>query len=278
MKFLKNKFFIIMLCIALALVIVPSVLSLMGLGSYVTDAVMTLTSPFRSAATYVADAVEGFTSYFTEYDRLKAENAELKERIAELEEEYYDIEEIEELNEWLMDYLELAREHTDYDLEVANIVGRETGNYMTVFTLDAGTESGIDVDMPVITSDGIVGYVTEVGTNWCKVLTILESSSSVGAVVEATGDLGLLEGDFEMREEGLCKLTYLSADSEVAVGDRIISSGLGSIYPRGLVIGYVESIEYDEYSRTITAYVSPSADLENLSRVMIIKSYETVAE
>lgn len=278
MKFLKNKFFIIMLCVALALVIVPSVLSIMGLGGYVDNAVMTLTSPLRSAVTLVTDAVEGFTSYFTDYDRLKAENEELKEQLAELEEKYYSIEEIEELNDWLMDYLELAREHTDYDLTVANIVGRETGNYMTVFTLDVGTENGITEDMPVITSDGIVGYITEVGTNWCKVLTILESSSSVGACVEATGDLGLLEGDFEMRTEGLCKLTYLSADSAVAVGDRVISSGLGSIYPRGLVIGYVESVEYDEYSRTITAYVHPSADLENLTRVMVIKSYETVAE
>ncbi|MCD7775971.1 MAG: rod shape-determining protein MreC [Firmicutes bacterium] len=278
MKFLKNKFFIIMLCVALALVIVPSVLSIMGLGGYVDNAVMTLTSPLRSAVTLVTDAVEGFTSYFTDYDRLKAENEELKEQLAELEEKYYSIEEIEELNDWLMDYLELAREHTDYDLTVANIVGRETGNYMTVFTLDVGTENGITEDMPVITSDGIVGYITEVGTNWCKVLTILESSSSVGACVEATGDLGLLEGDFEMRTEGLCKLTYLSADSAVAVGDRVISSGLGSIYPRGLVIGYVESVEYDEYSRTITAYVRPSADLENLTRVMVIKSYETVAE
>lgn len=277
-KFFKSKFFLIMLCIALAAVIVPSVLSLMGLSDHVRGAVITLLSPLESGMTKVTDAVAGFTEYFTEFNRLKEENEKLKEEIAELKDEYYQIEEIMATNKWLFEYLEIKREHTDYDFAMAEIVGREVGNYMTVFTLNVGTSNGVTVDMPVITADGIVGYVTEAGTNWSKVLTILESASAVGACVERTGELGLLEGDHDMREEGLCKLVYLADDSDVTAGDRIISSGLGSIYPRGLVIGIVERTEYDSYSRSVVAYVRPTADLENVSRVMVIKSYETVTE
>ena len=277
-KIFANKFFVVILCVALALVIVPSVLAMMGLSDYMRGAVVTMLSPLERAMTKVTDAVAGFTDYFTEYDRLKAENEELRRQLAELEDRNYRIDEIEAMNNWLYKYLDLAREHPEYDLAAANIVGREAGNYMSVFTLDVGTNHGITKDMPVVTSDGIVGYVNEAGTNWCKVLTIIESASSVGAYIERTGEVGLLEGDFMMRTEGLCKLTYLAADSKVEVGDRVLSSGLGSIYPRDLVIGIVERVEDDEFNRAKVAYVRPKADLEGLSRVMVIKSYETVRD
>ncbi len=277
-KLLANKFFVVMLCIALMLVIVPSVLAIMGLSDYMRGIVVTVLSPLERAMTAATDAIDGFTDYFTEFDRLKAENEELKQKLAELEDKNYEIEEIERMNEWLYSYFDLAREHPEYDFAVANIVGREVGNYMTVFTLDVGTDSGVTKDMPVVTADGIVGYVNEAGTNWCKVLTVIESASAVGAYIQRTGEVGLLEGDYDMRLDGLCRLTYLATDSNVEVGDRVLSSGLGSIYPRDLVIGIVERVETDEYSRTVTAYVRPAADLEELSRVMVIKSYETVRD
>lgn len=277
-KFISSKFFIVILCVALALVIVPSVLSLMGLSDYVRSAVVTVFSPIEGVMTDITNAITGFTDYFTEYDRLKEENEQLRERIAELEDKYYKIEEIEDTNKWLYEYLNIKRQHTDYDFVMAEIVGREVGNYMTVFTLNVGGDNGVTVDMPVITSDGIVGYVTEAGSNWSKVQTVIESASSVGACVERSGELGLLNGDYSLRNEGLCKLIHLASDSDVCEGDRIISSGLGSIYPRGLVIGIVERTEYDDVSRSVVAYVRPSADLENISRVMVIRSYETVSE
>lgn len=278
MKLIKSKFFIIMLCIALALVIVPSVLTLMGLSSYVRSAVATLLTPAQSLMMKVTNAIDGFTDYFTEFDRLKAENEALKRELAEYKNKFYEIDNILKTNEWLYEYLELKREHTEFKLIDADIVGREVGNYMTVFTLNVGTDKGVTADMPVITSDGIVGYIAEAGPNWSKVLTIIESASAVGAYVERTGELGLVEGSFDLRGTGLCKLTYLATDSDVKVGDRVLSSGLGSIYPRGLVVGIVESIEHDQFSRTVTAYVRPTANLEDLTRVMVIKSYETYAE
>ena len=277
-KFFKSRFFIIALLCAIVLVIVPSVLSLMGLGSYVRSALGTVAMPFRFAFTEVAEAADGFVSYFREFDAINAENRILKDKIADLEERLRKAEAIEEENEWLYNYLGLGREHIDYDFEAARVIGRESGNYMTVFTLDRGSMHNIKVNMPVVTEAGIVGYVSEVGSNWCKVVTILETASSVGAYVERSGELGLVEGVYELKNNGVCRMSYLPADADIKVGDLILSSGIGSLYPRGLPIGIVTELTPNEFSRDLIATLEPSADLTDLRNVMIIKSFTAYTE
>ena len=276
--FFKTKFFGFLVVITLIATIVPSVMYAMGVGNAFRDLVNRTVSPLTKGFSYVTDALDGFASYFTEFDRIVEENRELREHIAELEDKIYKAEELEGMNEWLYNYLELKREHTDYSFEAANITGRESGNYKTVFTIDKGKSHGVKVDMPVITNDGIVGYVCEAGSDWAKVVTMIESSYAIGAYVERTGELGVIEGDYVLSEEGLCTLNYLAADSEIEVGDRILSSGYGSVYPRGLTVGYVEKIETDNTARGIKAYIRPAADLSELERVMVIIDYEVYSE
>ncbi len=277
-KFFKSKFFVISLLIAIVLVIVPSVLSAMGLSDQVRGALGTLATPFRYVFTEVAEGAEGFVSYFREFDTISAENRILKDKIADLENKLREAEAIKEENEWLYKYLGLGREHTDYKFEAARVIGRESGNYMTVFTLNRGSMHGIEVNMPVVTEAGIVGYVSEVGSNWCKVVTILETASSVGAYVERSGELGLVEGVYELKNNGVCRMSYLPSDADIKVGDLILSSGIGSIYPRGLPIGIVRELTPDEFGRDLLATVEPSADLSDLRNVMIIKSFTSYIE
>lgn len=276
-NFVKTKFFAVLVIVTLVLTIVPSVLYAMGVGNVARNIVNTALSPFTRGFSYVTDALDGFKSYFTEFDRIVEENKQLKEHIAELEDKVYKAEATEGMNEWLYDYLELRREHTDYSFEAATVTSGG-GNYMDVFIIDRGKSHNVQVDMPVITNEGIVGYVAEAGTDWAKVVTMLESSYAVGAYVERTGELGVIEGDYELSAEGLCVMKYLKADSEIRVGDRVLSSGFGSVYPRGLTIGYVEKIEIDENNRSITAYIRPAATLADLSRVMVITDYESYSE
>ena len=91
-----------------------------------------------------------------------------------------------------------------------------------------------------------------------------------------------MEGDYTLAREGLCRLRYLEEGADVKVGDRILTSGYGSVYPRGLTVGYVERIEENEYSRSLVAYVRPAAfaedDADRISQVMIITDYETYTE
>lgn len=276
--FLRSRFFSIVVIIALVMVIVPSVFGAMGLGSVLKDCVNVVFSPGQKLFTLCTDAVDGFVSFFTEFDRIVEENNALRKENSELRDRISKAEEAEEMNDWLYNYLELKREHSDYKFTEASVTAREGGNYMTVFMLDKGSVHGIKKDMPVVTSEGIVGYISEVGTNWSKAVTLLESGSAVGAYVERNGVEGVIEGSFSLAEEGVCLMSYLSADTDIKVGDRIVSSGYGSLYPRGLVIGTVEKVEKDTVSRSITVTVRPEADLTDISRLMIITDYETYTE
>lgn len=277
-KFFKSRFFIIALLVAIVLVTVPSVLSIMGLGDQVRSALGTVATPFRYAFTAVSEGIDGFVSYFKEFDAINSENRILKDKIAELEAKLGAFEAIDEENRWLYAYLGLKREHIDYEFEAARVIGREWGNYMTIFTLNRGSMHDIEPNMPVVTEKGIVGYVSEVGANWCKAVTILETASSVGAYIERSGELGLVEGVYEMKDDGVCRMSYLPPEADIRVGDIVLSSGIGSFYPRGLVIGTVTELVPDEFSRTLEAEIEPAADLKGLRNVMIIKGFNAYTE
>lgn len=272
-RFFKSKFFIISLTAALLLSIIPGVLCVMGHGSYVRSALQVIATPFEWCFTKIGDGLGGYAKYFASLEELRAENAALRSELAEYEGKLYDASLIEEENEYLRGYLGLKNLHTDFHFESATVIGRETANYRTVYTLSRGSLHGIEKNMPVVTEDGLLGYVTEIGATWCRVVSIIETASAVGACVERSGDLGLIEGAYELRFEGLCRMIHIDPEADIRKGDVIITSGVGSIYPLGLSVGRVISVSPDENTRTLTAVVEPSVDFENVSKVMIITNY-----
>ncbi len=276
--FFRSRFFTILVIIMMIAVIVPSVFGVMGLGGVLQNGINTVLTPVQKLFTYFTDAVEGFTDYFTEFDRIVDENDKLRELNGELQDKISAAEETEQMNLWLFDFLELKREHTDYKFQPATVTGRESGSYKTVYVLDKGTAQGVEVNMPVISPDGIIGHIVEAGTDWSKALTVLESGVSIGAYVERSGEIGVVSGNYDLAKEGLCEMKYLSADADIQVGDRIISSGYGSVYPRGLVIGFVESVEKNDASRAIDVTVRPAAELGDIPRLMVLTDYETYTE
>jgi rod shape-determining protein MreC len=277
-QFFKNKFFYIMTVLALLLTIVPSVLYSMGLTFLFRDAVCVLLTPMQKVFNYATEAVDGFASYFYKFDELVEENIALRERIAELEKQNYDAAELEERSAWMSNFLEMKSQHTDFKMLSASVTGRENGNYSKILTIDVGTGAGVTKNMPVVTSEGIVGRITELGYNWAKVTTIVESQTSVGAYIERTEDAGICEGQFDLAPDGMCRMSYLPAEAQIAVGDRVLSTGYGSVYPRGLVIGYVETVGINEFTRSPDVTVKCAVDFSELTQVMIITDYEIILE
>ncbi len=277
-QFFKNKFFYIMTVLALLLTIVPSVFYSMGLTFVFRDAVCVLLTPMQKVFNYATEAVDGFAAYFYKFDELIEENLALRERVAELEKQNYDAAELEERSAWMSNFLEMKTQHTDFKMLSASVTGRESGNYSKVLTIDVGTGAGVSLNMPVVTSEGIVGRITELGYNWAKVTTLVEPQSSVGAYIERTEDAGICEGKFELSSDGLCQLSYLPAEAEAEIGDRILSTGFGSVYPRGLVIGYVETVGINEYTRSPDVTVKCAVDFSELTQVMIITDFEVYVE
>jgi rod shape-determining protein MreC len=278
LKLIKSRFFIITLAIALLLSIIPGVLCAMGQGSYVRSAIVTVGTPFRWAFTKIGEGISGFSVYFKTIDALREENDALRRELDEYKNLVYDAELIEEENDFLSDFLGLKEEHLDFALEDASVLGREATNYRTLLTLSKGTLHGIDVNMPIITETGLIGHITEVGATWSKAVVITETASAVGGYIERSGALGVVEGTYELRTDGLCRMVYIEADSDIRIGDKVITSGIGGIYPRGLLIGRVSAVEVDENSRTLTATIEPAAELDSVSKVMIVTEYGVVEE
>ncbi len=277
-KYFKSKFFYVITTLALILTITPAVFSSMGLSFVLRDACAVLLTPAQKIFNYAAEGIDGFASYFYKFDRLVEENNQLREQVSALSTRLYDAAEMEKMYEWMSGYLDMKSAHNDLKLLSATVTGRDSGNYSKVLTLDVGTGAGVSVGMPVITSEGIAGQVTEVGYNWSRVTTVVEAGSSVGAYVERTGESGICTGEFELAKDGLISFDYLPSGLEAKAGDRVLSTGYGSVYPRGLTLGYVDSIELNEYTRSNQVLVKCAVNFSDISKVMVITSFEQVAD
>ncbi len=277
-KYFKSKFFYIITTVALILTITPAVFSSMGLSFVLRDACAVLLTPAQKVFNYAAEGIDGFISYFYKFDKLVEENNQLREQVSQLSTQLYDAAEMEKMYEWMSQFLEMKSAHNDLKLLSATVTGRDSENYSKVLTLDVGSSVGVSVGMPVITAEGIAGQITEVGYNWSRVTTVVESGSSVGAYVERTGESGICTGVFELASDGLVSFDYLPSNLEAEVGDRVLSTGYGSVYPRGLTLGYVDSITLNEYSRTNEIRVKCAVNFADISKVMVITSFEQVAE
>ncbi len=275
--FCKSKGFISLVTVAAILVIIPVTLGAMGLGDGIKNVVNTALTPVQKLFSYVTDGLGGFSEYFTEFDRLSAENEELRKQLAELKNDLAYADKLEEDYDWLCLFLELKREHTDFVFLSGTVTGRESGNFTTVFTVDRGTAHGVRVGTPAVDATGVIGYVTEAGLNWSKVVTVLSPESSFGGYIERNGEAGLITSDFIIDGDNLLKLEYLGGGSDVREGDRILTTGYGGVYPRGLEVGTVVRVEADPLSQSMIAYIEPSAELTDLKKVMLIIDYEISA-
>lgn len=147
----------------------------------------------------------------------------------------------------------------------AKVIGREPTNWYRIVTIDKGRSEGIQKGMPVITAEGIVGYISEVARNASQVRLILDGAASVGGLVQRSRENGVVRG----RGTDLCEMVYLSPHADIEEGDLIISSGLGGRYPSGLRIGRVVSVKRESYLQK--AELLPAVDFSRLEEVLVLK-------
>jgi len=271
------------LWVLFAAAVIAVVLAVMSVFSNTSSPLVNLagivTSPFRSAYTSIATWFNDKQNYYQDNTSLKAENAALRKQIAEMEAEIRQARLDSEENSRLKKLLNLRDERQDLsDFEAATVTEHTVTNWTSSLTLDRGTAHGIEVQDCVIDETGaLVGVVSEVGYNWCTVLTIVDTDTSLGAQVFRTRDLGLASGDFSLMGENRLRLDYLPADSQLLGGDLVVTSGLGGYYPSGLVIGTIEEVRKDDSGAAAYAVLAPRVDFDQLAEVFIIKSFELVS-
>ncbi|WP_369283361.1 rod shape-determining protein MreC [Oscillibacter sp. GMB15532] len=277
-EFLKRHGLWVLFATAVIAVVLAVLSVFSTTSSPLVNLAQTITSPFRAAYTAAAGWLMDKQSYYEDTSALKAENQELKKRIAEMEAEVRQAQNDSEENERLRSLMNLREQRRDLsDLEAATITEHSTSNWTSYLTLNRGTDHGVEKNDCVITEAGyLVGVVSEVGSNWCTVLNIVDTDTSMGAQVFRTDDIGVAEGDFALMSRSRLRLDFLPAGAQLLNGDLVVTSGLGGYYPSGLVIGMVEEVQTDDSGATSYAILRPSAEFDDLTQVFIIKSFDIV--
>lgn len=239
----------------------------------------TVASPFRAVSTSVANWISDKRNYYEDTTALKEENEALKRQIAEMEAAVRQGETDSQENAFLRELLDLRKQRRDLsDFETATVMERSVTNWTSSLTLNKGSVHGVEVGDCVIDGRGnLVGRISEVGYDWSTVLTVVDTDTSLGARVYRTQDIGIANGDFALMGEGLLRLDSLPVSCQLLEGDLIVTSGLGGYLPPDLVIGSVTSLQADDSDTAVYAVLTPAAELDSLTEVCIIKSFEIVS-
>ena len=237
--------------------------------------VKTVISPLRSGAQSLTAQAEQIYNYIFEYEALSVENEALKQELAALQDNSLKAAAIQRENERLRQLLELKAMHEDYTLVDAYIIGRSSVDWSHTFTINRGTSAGIEPGMCAITEKGeVVGLVTEAGSNYAVIKSVLDSSLEISATIASSGYSGMVQGAYKTEHTGLLLMDYLPSSSVIRNNDRVITSG-STVYPRNLILGYVVDAGFNDTGVAKFALLRPAADIDTLEQVFIITSFRT---
>lgn len=268
--FFRSRQFKIIAGIASALLIIGAVLFAVG-GSMSPQANVlgSIIAPFQKMAASVNAYIEDFYVALNEGEELIRENIKLRAELEELRKQVGEYQENEKDIAFYEEYLGLKDEHEDFEFLPATVLTRDIDDPFGSFTVNKGSLNGISLYDPVITSAGVVGYVSEVSMAYCKVTTVLNPEVKIAAATRRTGDIGVASGSVELAKEGQTRLYNLAANNSVTLGDYVVTSG-GGIFPEGLMVGTVTDVKSEKTDVSVYAVVEPAADITAAREVMII--------
>ena len=236
--------------------------------------VQTVLKPLRSGANSLVDRAESIYDYLFRYEALKAENAALKEELAAMQEDARDVDSLMREIERLRKLAQLKQIHEDYALVDGYIIARSNQNWVNTLTINRGTDVGIEVGMCAITETGeVVGLVTEVGSNYAVIRTVLDSSLGISGTISESGYDGIVSGAYTSGHKDLMRMDYLASAAVIRNNDLVVTSG-STVYPRNLILGYVVDAGFEDTGVAKYAYLRPAANIADLEQVFIITEYD----
>lgn len=239
--------------------------------------------PVRSAIAGVGAGISGVFTAIGEIDRLRTENDRLRGELAASEARLAELREAAAENAQLRGLLGLTTS-LQMDLLPVRILGRDPSNFTWEVGIDAGTNQGVQVGMPVVAAaagaGALAGSVVAAGSDSATVRLVVDARSSVVAIDQQTRALGLAQGQLG----GQLVMVQVRATDQLAVGDTVVSAGLTltdaggaavgrSPYPKGLLLGRIQALELDPDALTQTAFVSPAVDFTTLDRLLVVRRF-----
>lgn len=262
------------LLVLIALAVVGIVLNETGRLESFKGLTLRLTTPLQSRLATLTSSLSDLTQAARDLRELRQRNESLAAENARLTIENVRLEEDRKENEILRALLNFTQVNPDYDYKGAEVrarvVGRDPSNFQSYLIIDVGTEQGIARGMPVVTDRGLVGRISEVGPNWSKVLLVIDPSSSVSALIQATRATGTVRGQID----GNLLMDLIPQKDAVHKGDIVLTSGMGSNFPKGLIIGQVVEVHQRDIEMFQQATVRPTVDFDSLEIVLIITNFQ----
>lgn len=212
-----------------------------------------------------ADHLKNLSDVMAENEQLQSQVDQLTTELNNVKLEQYELENLREL-------YDLDQKYPSYEKIAANVIGKNSGNWFTSFTIDKGSNDGIEADMNVIAGSGLVGIVTDVGPNYAKVTSIINDTSKVSGMVTTTSDNLIVSGSLQkMNEDMVIEFNNLNdKENKVSVNDPVVTSAVSYNYQQGILIGYISSVETDSNNLTKSGTITPAVDFEHLEEVLVI--------
>lgn len=229
-----------------------------------------LVMPVQNGLTYFKNKVSGNSTFFVDIKNLKDENQELQEKNSQLEQSLRELENIRTENETLREYLGLTEKYGEYKTIPGYIIDKDISNYSKMIIINIGKKDGVEENMTVIADEGLVGHVVSVTDNTAKVMTIIDTSSSISCLMSTNKDSIVCKGTLGNNTE--LKAMYIPTEADLVQGDSIDTSGLGGIYPKGIHVGNIKKIVSTKNITDRYAIIETAVDFNKLNTVLVIKS------
>ncbi|MGI5877110.1 MAG: rod shape-determining protein MreC [Christensenellales bacterium] len=227
-------------------------------------------SPFMRWTHSAASGVRDFFARIFGIRDIDREYEELKKRVAQLELEKEWAQELIDENKRLTALMGFTRQYPQYLYMNAEVIARDPESWYSTLTINHGEKDGITLNMPVVTADGLLGRIISVSKTYSVVMPLIDRQSAVAAVLERSRDNGVLKGATDQdSSDPLCNLYYLPFSADVIPGDRVLSSGMGGYYPKGIPIGEIVEVSRQSNLQSY-AIVRPYVDFAHVEDVLII--------
>ena len=224
--------------------------------------------PIQNGLTYLKNKLAGNNAFFEDINNIKAENEALREKNSKLEEALRELEIIKAENATLREYNNMSEKYADYKTVPAYIINKDISNLSDTMVINVGSNDGIKENMPVITTEGLVGYVLSTTDKTSKIQPIIDPATSVSASLSTSRDGVIVKGI--LGSDQTLKLMYIPTDADIVLEDTIETSGIGGIYPKGILIGKVSQIIESKNITDRYAIVETAVDFSKLETVLVI--------
>ena len=227
--------------------------------------------PFEQGINTIGNWLLSVQDNFQNVKKLAEENATLKTQVEELTVQNNELTQNQKDLTRLRELYNLDQEYSQYPKIMAEVIAKDPGNWYHTFTIDKGRDDGVNVNSNVLAGAGLVGIVTEVGSNWAAVRSIIDDDSNVSAQISETEDPCIVTGNLELIDSGKVEFSQLqSPEGKVSIGDRVVTSHISDRFVKGLLIVYISEIKQDSNNLTYNGYLVPAADFQHLQKVLVI--------